>query len=474
MGDIGRRMARRRFGRPARAIAFGAVTVPSHDASSLPLGDHAQELLERLVQLRTVNPPGGEQVAQEWLAAQLTDAGFSVDLLSAVPGRPNLIAELAPEGGATGGPILTLLSHVDTVLADPSTWQHDPWSGHVDDAGFLWGRGAIDMKSQTAAEVAAAISLARSGWRPASGVLRILVAVDEEVGGTLGARWLSETHPERIRTDIVINEGGGAQLRIGDRRFYSLGVGEKGVCRFALRTRGRAAHASTPAVGDNALLKLVPVLAHLADAELPIDLTDAPRALLEGLGLLPAGATPEQAVAALREQAPDLAPLVEPMLRVTAVPTMAEASSKINVIPARAEVRVDCRIPPGMDEATARGRVRELVAPLADSVELEFTETIIGNGSPFDGPVVDAITGWLAEHDPEADGVVPTILPGFTDSRWFRATFPDCAAYGFFPHRHMPLTQTYPLMHAADERIDLRDLTFAAHAYRDLVVTLLG
>lgn len=457
-----------------RAIAFGAVTVPSHDDSSASIGDHAQALLERLVQLRTVNPPGDEQVAQEWLAAQLREAGFSVELLAAVPGRPNLIADLEPEGGHTGGPVLTLLSHVDTVLADAAAWQHDPWSGHVDDAGFLWGRGAIDMKSQTAAEVAAAIALARSGWRPKSGVLRVLVAVDEEVGGTLGARWLTETHPERVRTDIIINEGGGAQLRLGDRRYYSLGVGEKGVCRFALRTRGRAAHASTPAVGDNALLKMIPVLAHLAEAELPIDLTDAPQALLAGLGLLTDDTTPEQAVAALREEAPELAPLIEPMLRVTAVPTMAEASSKINVIPARSEIRVDCRIPPGMDEQTARGRVRELLAPLGDAVELEFTETIIGNGSPFDGPVAQAITRWIEANDPEADGVVPTILPGFTDSRWFRAAFPDCAAYGFFPHRHMPLTQTYPLMHAADERIDLRDLTFAAHAYRDLVVELLS
>jgi acetylornithine deacetylase/succinyl-diaminopimelate desuccinylase-like protein len=443
---------------------------PQRDES---LAGQARALLARLIQFDTVNPPGDEQAAQDYLAALLTGAGFTVSLLSAVPGRPNLIAELAPAGGAGDGPVLTLLSHVDTVLADAAGWQHDPWSGHVDDDGVLWGRGAIDMKSQTAAEVAAAIALAESGWRPASGLLRIVVAVDEEVGGTLGARWLCEEHPSRIRSDIVINEGGGAALLVGDRRFYSLGVGEKGVCRFVVRTRGRAAHASTPGVGDNALLKLVPVLAHLAQAELPIDLTDAPRALLEGLGLLTGDMTAEQAVAALRDQAPDLAPLIEPMLRVTAVPTMAEASSKINVIPARAEIRVDCRIPPGMDAETARGRVRDLMAPL-DGIELEFTETIVGNGSPLDSPVVDAIKGWLAENDPDADGVVPTVLPGFTDSRWFRATFPDCAAYGFFPHRHMPLTQTYPMMHANDERIDLRDLAFAARAYRDLVVELLG
>ncbi|MBJ7470480.1 MAG: M20/M25/M40 family metallo-hydrolase [Solirubrobacteraceae bacterium] len=454
---------------PLAAVA-PSLSDPNHDEA---LAAHAQTLLAQLIQFNTVNPPGNEEAAQEWLAGLLTGAGFSVELLSAVPGRPNLIAELAPTGGRGDGPIVTLLSHVDTVLADAASWQHDPWSAHVDDDGMLWGRGAIDMKSQTAAEIAAAVTLAQSGWRPATGLLRIVVAVDEEVGGTLGARWLCEEHPERVRTDIVLNEGGGALLPIGDRRFYSLGVGEKGVCRFVVRTRGRAAHASTPGVGDNALLRMVPVLAHLAQAELQLDLTDAPQALLEGLGLLTDGRSPEEAVQALREQAPDLAPLIEPMLRVTAVPTMVSASSKINVIPARCEVRVDCRIPAGMDAETARARVRDLMAPL-EGIELDFTETIVGNGSPLQGPVVEAITGWLKANDPEADGVVPTILPGFTDSRWFRATFPECAAYGFFPHRHMPLTQTYPMMHAADERIDLRDLSFAARAYRDLVTELLG
>jgi acetylornithine deacetylase/succinyl-diaminopimelate desuccinylase-like protein len=457
----------------AGAVAFAPVPYPLPDpAADEPLADDATQILQRLIRFNTVNPPGDEETAQHWLAEHLRSAGFHVQLLEAVPGRPNLIAELraadAPEHERK--PVLTLLSHMDTVLADAAGWQHDPWGGEIID-GVLWGRGAIDMKNQTAAEVAAARALALSGWRPRTGVLRLVVVVDEEVGGTLGARWLCEEHPELVRTDIVINEGGGAALIVGDKRFYSLGVGEKGVCRFIVRTRGRAAHASTPGVGDNALLKMIPVLERLGSAELPIDLTEAPRALLEGLGLLTRGVSAEQAVAALREQAPELAPLVEPMLRVTAVPTIIEASSKINVIPARSELRVDCRIPPGMDAAGAQARVHELMDGL--DVEIEFTETIVGNGSSLSGPVADAITRWLTEMDPEAAGVVPTILPGFTDSRWFRATFPDCEAYGFFPHRHMTLTETYPMMHANDERIDVRDLAYAARAYRDLVRELL-
>ena len=137
------------------------------------------ELLQRLVQTNTDNPPGNERAAQELLAAPLRDAGFEVDLLARTEERPNLVARLR---GAGDGPTLCLLSHVDTVLADPAEWQRDPWSGDVVD-GVLWGRGAQDMKSQTAAEVSAAVALARSGWRPAGGDLLVVVVADEETGG---------------------------------------------------------------------------------------------------------------------------------------------------------------------------------------------------------------------------------------------------------------------------------------------------
>ncbi len=458
--------------------SVGGVSYPQPDPSGdAQLAQTATGLLQELVRARTVNPPGNEADIQGWLALVLQEAGFQVQLLEAEPGRTNLIAELTPAGAAhhpgdpVDGPVVTLLSHVDTVLADASDWQHDPWSGDIE-AGVLWGRGAIDMKSQTAAEVAAGIGLARAGWRPATGLLRLLVVADEEVGGTLGARWLCEEHPALVRSDVVINEGGGAQLHLGGRRHYSIGVGEKGMCRFAVRARGRAGHASTPRIGDNALLHLVPVLERLRDAELPIDLMPGPRQLLEGLGLLTAERTVDEAARALAEQAPELATLIDPMLRVTVSPTMASASPKVNVIPASAELRVDCRIPAGMSEAAAQARVHELLAGL--DVEITFTEVITGNASPASGPAYEAMDAWLRANDPEAAATVPTIMPAFTDSRWFRAAFPECVAYGFFPHRHMPLTQTYALMHAADERIDLRDLAFAASAYRDLVRTLLG
>ncbi len=427
------------------------------------------ELLRRLIRCNTVNPPGNERVLQEGLAADLRAAGFEVDLLGAEPERPNLVARLR---GAADGPVLCLLSHVDTVLATASDWTHDPWSGDLAD-GCVWGRGALDMKSQTAAEVAAALSLARSGWRPAQGDLLVVVVVDEEVGGELGAMWICEHHPDKVRCDYLLNEGAGANFSYDGERHYGVCVAEKGVFRFRLTTDGIAGHASIPKIGVNALLKMAPLLTRMAERQPALDLTAGTIALLEGLGVAPDGGAGggESALERLRARDAGLAMLVEPLLGVTLAPTRIQASQKINVIPASAELRVDCRVPPGLGEEHALARIREVLGE--DGYRLEFTERVIGNASPVSSPLMDAIEGWIAEHDPGAR-IVPTMLPGFTDSRTFRDAFPECVAYGFFPHRHMSLHECMPLIHAADERIDVRDLGFAASFFRDVCKELLG
>jgi acetylornithine deacetylase/succinyl-diaminopimelate desuccinylase-like protein len=429
------------------------------------LEQETAELLARLIQFKTVNPPGAERECQEWLAHHLREAGFGVELAGGDPERPNLVASLK---GDEPGPVLGYLSHVDTVLADPEDWSHDPWCGEVHD-GFLWGRGAIDMKSQTAAEVVAATRLARSGWRPPKGELKVITVVDEETGGRWGAQWLTEQRPDLARVDWVVNEGAGSVMPYGDRRLYGVCCAEKGTFRFRVRTRGVAGHASVPGTGDNALLKLAPVITRIGERQPEFDVVQEPRALLEALGEDPDD--PAAAVAGVRAVEPRLALMVEPILRVTAAPTRVFASEKINVIPAKAELLVDCRVPPGMDgEATMR-RVRDLVGD--DGLEVEFLEQVVGNRSPIDSPLMSAIREWVSESDPGAEAV-PTVLPAFTDSRWFRAAFPDCVAYGFFPQRHQTLYETWPLLHSNDERIDVRDLGFAAHFFADLPRRLLG
>jgi acetylornithine deacetylase/succinyl-diaminopimelate desuccinylase-like protein len=434
-------------------------------------GAEATALLQSLIRFDTVNPPGNERPAQEHLAAHLESAGFECELLGAEPGRPNLLARLRAPAESKPGPTLCYLGHVDTVLADAGEWTHDPWSGDLAD-GFVWGRGALDMKSQVAAEVAAAASLARSGWRPDRGELLIAAVVDEETGGELGAQWLTETHPEKARCDLLINEGGGPVFEYAGRRCYGVCCAEKGVFRFTIATSGVAGHASMPAMGENALLKMGPLLDRFAAAggRAGYRPTDEPLAFLAGIGEDPAD--PAGSIERLRAADPRLAVFFEPMLGVTFTPTRISASEKINVIPSRAELKVDCRVPPGLGAEEVREDLSAILGP-EEGWRIEFSEEVVGNRSPVASELMDTISAWVAERDPGA-ATVPVVLPGFTDSRHFRAAFPDCVAYGFFPHRHQTLLESAPLVHGADERIDVRDLAFATEMFGALARSILG
>ena len=437
-------------------------------------GAEAEQLLSALIRFNTVNPPGNERAAQEYLAAHLSSAGFECELLGAEPGRPNLVARLRGPDGSPSTPTLCYLGHVDTVLANAEDWTHDPWSGEIAD-GFLWGRGALDMKSQVAAEIAAAASLARSGWRPARGELLIVAVVDEETGGSLGAEWITKNHPEKVRCDMLLNEGGGAVFDYAGRRRYGVCCAEKGVFRFIVSTDGIAGHASMPAMGENALLKMGPVLERFAARQPSYRPTEEPLAFLRGIGEDPED--PEGSLARLRAVDPRLAIMFEPMLGVTFTPTRISASEKINVIPSRAELKVDCRVPPGLGEQEVREGLAEVLGEPGDdphaSWRIEFTEQVVGNRSPVSSQLMDTISEWIAERDPGAEAV-PVVLPGFTDSRHFRLAFPECVAYGFFPQRHQSLLESAPLIHGADERIDVRDLAFATELFRDIAVRVLG
>ncbi len=424
------------------------------------------ELLRELIRFDSVNPPGNEGPIQERLRELLEGAGFECELLAAVGGRPNQIARLR---GRSDGPRLTYLGHVDTVLADRDAWSVDPWSGELRD-GCVWGRGALDMKGQVAAEVAAAAALAEEGWRPESGELMLVLTADEEAGAAHGAKWLCEQHPDRVRSDFVVNEGGGDHVELDGTRVYGVCVAEKGVFRFTLTTEGRAGHASIPRIGDNALTKMAPILQAMADRQPALELTPEPEAFLTALGVAVEDDL-RATLEAVSHTDPRIAILLEPMLGVTLTPTRIRASEKINVIPARAEVQVDCRVPPELGEEHARRRIAEVIGE--DGYRLEFAETVVGNRSPADGELMRAIAEFMTREEPGAR-VAPVVLPGFSDSRWFREAFPDCVAYGFCPHRAMDLFEAAPLVHGADERVPVADLGLAARFFADLAPALLG
>jgi acetylornithine deacetylase/succinyl-diaminopimelate desuccinylase-like protein len=433
-------------------------------------GTEAVGLLERLIRIDTSNPPGNEGEVQSLLRELLADAGFECELPAREPGRPNLVARLR---GESPGPVLCLLGHVDTVPADPSDWSLDPWSGELRD-GEVWGRGALDMKGQVAAEVAAAVSLGRSGWRPSSGDLLVVVTADEERGAAYGARWLCEERPDLVRSDLVVNEGGGVAIDFGGQRFYTLAVGEKGVCRFRLRTHGRAGHASLPRIGENALLKMARLLERMEEQP-PAEPTPEPVEFVSALlGKDLSGAGGEELAAAverIRAKDPAVADfLAEPMLGITLSPVMIEGGIKENVIPAHCEVLIDCRVPPERDEDHVRARLTALLGE--GDWEIEVPECIVGNRSRLEGPLADAIADWVAENDTGAR-LVPIAMPGFSDSHWFRKAF-GAAVYGFCPHNSMTVAQAAPLVHGADERVAVADVELAARFFFDLPRRVLG
>ena len=294
------------------------------------------ELLQQLIRVDTTNPPGNETAAAELLRDYLEAAGVECELYARVPERANLVARLRGRGD---GPSLALLSHTDVVLADPAEWQRDPFAADLVD-GEVWGRGALDMKGEVAATAVAVASLAREGWR-GSGDLVFVASADEEVGAGFGLEWLVEEHPDAVRTDFSLNEGAGERVELGGRSFYLCSVAEKMTAPFVLRVRGRSGHASMPGIADNALVKAAPLVAQLGVFEAEPQLIPEVEAFLETvLGATP---PPRDALAEARKVSPLAAELIEPLLAMTASPTMAHASDKRNVIPALCEITIDVR-----------------------------------------------------------------------------------------------------------------------------------
>src|SRR3954468_9021829 len=322
--------------------------------ATVSLRDEVTELLQELIRVDTTNPPGNETAAAEVLQAYLEDSGAEVELYARIPERANLVARIPGRGD---GPKLLFLSHTDVVLADAAEWTADPFGGELR-SGEIWGRGALDMKGQVAASAVAIASLAREGFEPQGDVIFAATA-DEEVGVGYGLSWLCEEHPEAVRCEYAVNEGAGDRLELGGRTFYLCSTAEKMSSPFVLRVRGRAGHASMPAIADNALVKAARLIERIAEYKPEPQLQQEVEAFLQAvLGETP---PPVDALGRAREVDPVAATLVEPLLAATFSPTMATASQKRNVIPALCEITVDCRLLPGQTQHGVEPMIRAVL-----------------------------------------------------------------------------------------------------------------
>jgi acetylornithine deacetylase/succinyl-diaminopimelate desuccinylase-like protein len=429
------------------------------------LREEVTGLLQGLLRLNTVNPPGNETAAAELLHDYLGASGVPSEFLARTPERANLVARL-PGGD---GPTLAFLCHTDTVLADPGEWQRDPWSGDlIEDE--VWGRGALDMKDQVAANAVAFASLWREEFVPAGDLLFIATA-DEEVGTGFGLQWLVEEHPDKVRVDFCLNEGGGERLLLGGAPYYLCGTAEKMSAPFQLRVHGRSGHASAPGIADNALVWAARAIDALSRLVPSVELIPEVTRFLE----VTLGDVPPAAMALGRARAfdPVAGELVEPLLSFTLSPTMIEASRQRNVIPAICDVDVDCRILPGRGPVDVEPLLRAALLEAGlepERYELRWLDPTGGTRSAVDTPLWRALEGFVADSDPGAR-LVPMCNAGFTDSHWLREAF-GTVAYGFFPLRAMSAELAARLIHSADERVAVDDLELGVLALRHVAKEL--
>jgi acetylornithine deacetylase/succinyl-diaminopimelate desuccinylase-like protein len=418
------------------------------------------ELLRELIRFDTTNPPGNETACIEHVRGLLTAAGIESKILAQAGDRPNLIARLEGRGEA---PPLLLYGHVDVVTTTGQQWTHEPFAADVAD-GVVWGRGALDMKSGVAMLVHAFIRAHEEG--PPPGDLVLAVLSDEENGGNFGARFLVEDHAEQFDgMRHALGEFGGATVHLGGRAFYPIQVAEKQICWLRGVVRGPGGHGAI-GVRGSAIGKLGRILAKLDRGHLPIHVTPATRAWIEGMaGALPRAQSlvlrslldPRLAEATLRLSRGDQLRPLERALRNTVTPTIIHAGEKINVIPSQVELELDGRSLPGFGPDDLIREVRALVGP---DLELELVRHDPGSAEP-DVSYLPTLSQIIRELDPDAVPV-PMLQIGVTDGRFFSRL--GIQTYGYLPLRLPQGFDLTKLIHAADERVPADAVRFGAEA----------
>jgi acetylornithine deacetylase/succinyl-diaminopimelate desuccinylase-like protein len=434
------------------------------------------DLLQRLIRNGCINdgtPDSGQEIrSTELLADHLHGCGLDMETFESLPGRASMVARL--QGTDPTAPTMMLMGHTDVVPVDPEGWQRDPLGGELVD-GIVWGRGAIDMLNLTASMAVATRRLAASGWRPRGSLLFLAVA-DEEAGGALGAGWLAEHARDAIRCNYVITENGGVLQHTAAGERIGVTVGEKGICWCRVRVHGTPGHGSRPLHADNALVKAAEVVTRLSAYPTAAHITQAWRRWVTGMGFEPAIADalvdPERIWEGLDQLPHGLAGMAHALTHLTASPNVIRGGEKTNVIPGRVDIEVDIRKVPGQTDEDVLEFFDTALGPLRSEVEIEVIQRDDPSESPADTPLWDAIDRAATAVYPEAR-CIPTLTPGGTDARFFRAM--GVPAYGMALYsRAMSLQQFSDMFHANDERVDQESLRLTIELYTAVARDLLG
>jgi acetylornithine deacetylase/succinyl-diaminopimelate desuccinylase-like protein len=424
------------------------------------LYERPAELLQQLIRFDTTNPPGNEAACVGFIDELLKEAGIETTLLARAPGRPNLVARLKGRGSC---PPVLLYGHVDVVTTAGQAWHHAPFGGEIE-GGFIWGRGALDMKGGVAMMLSAFLRAKAAGAELPGDVILALVT-DEEAGGDDGARFLVEAHAALFKgARYAIGEFGGFTLHLGNRRVYPIAVAEKQMCSLKATVRGPAGHGSMPLRGG-AMSKLAALIQCLEKQRLPVHITPAAKIMLDGMaaaapapinlavrGLLNPALT-DRTLDALGPQGRTF----DPLLHNTACPTMVHGGDKINVIPCEISLGLDGRLLPGFKPEDLLAELRERAG---DDVTFEVERYDPGPAEPDMG-WFDTLAGILREGDPEGIAV-PFMLSGVTDGRFFSRL--GIQTYGYLPMRLPASFDFIRTIHAADERIPVEAVAFGADA----------
>jgi acetylornithine deacetylase/succinyl-diaminopimelate desuccinylase-like protein len=423
------------------------------------------ELLQHLIRFNTTNPPGNEVTCIRYINDLLQTAGIETTILAKDDNRPNLIARIPGNGTA---PPLLLQGHVDVVTTAKQAWDHDPFAGELID-GYVWGRGALDMKGGVAMMLAAFLRAHAEGTE-LPGDLIFTSLSDEEDGGDYGVKFLVEQHPEQFEgVRYAIGEFGGFSMVVAGQKFYPIMVAEKQTCWLKLTVRGPGGHGSRPLRGG-AMAKLAHILQTLDKNHLPVHITPVARQMIEAIATavsfptsfilrqLLNPALTNTVLATMGEQGSYFAPLLHHSVSATIV----RGGDKINVIPSEIECEVDGRLLPGFTPDDMFGELRALIG---NEVEIELLSHDPGPADP-DMTHFDMLADILRQADPGSHPI-PYMLSGVTDARVFSQL--GIQTYGFLP---MPLPPDFGFastIHAANERVPVAALAFGAEAIHTAV-----